>query len=184
MAIVFPESPSKTTPRHHLTSGARPHAAVPRASECARIWRRSRCCSREKDTETCFQQPRLSAMVKTFHGELMGRRGLGSEFQACANNAQRDQRRRCWRNAHDGCARARDGTLRPQPGPRPRALPRMVCARSRDACSLREHPILMAHAPGGASAAHASAILVPRIERPLIALLDPVLPSQATRAAT
>jgi hypothetical protein len=44
----LPESPSKTTPRHHLTSGVRPHAAVPRASECARIRRRSPGCSRAK----------------------------------------------------------------------------------------------------------------------------------------
>ena len=83
---------------------------------------------------------------------------------------------RCWRNAHDGCARPRDGTLRPHPGPRPRALPRMACAPWRDACSLREHPIPMVYAPGSASAAHASAILVPRTLRPLIALLDPVPP--------
>ena len=48
MGIVFPESPSKTMPIHHLTSGARPHTAVPRPSERAPFGRRSRRCSREK----------------------------------------------------------------------------------------------------------------------------------------
>ena len=45
---IFIEPPSQTTPSRTLTSGVRPHAATARASERARVLRRSGCCSREK----------------------------------------------------------------------------------------------------------------------------------------